>query len=139
MTTVDLARDYFKRCVMRATALKTLLDVGAYPDVVRESQELIELLLKGYLRLYKVDPPKWHDVSQLLLENSKLFPLEIQKQLSDLSAFSKFLRKERENSFYGEDDLIPMESYDISTATDCYQKVLKYIDLFKSDFEDTNK
>jgi len=50
MTTDDLAQDYYKRSIMRAKALKVLLDEGAFPDVVRESQEIVELLLKGFLR-----------------------------------------------------------------------------------------
>jgi HEPN domain-containing protein len=35
---------------------------GLHADVVRESQEIVELGLKGLLRVSGLDPPKEHDV-----------------------------------------------------------------------------
>jgi HEPN domain-containing protein len=37
-----------------------------YSDVVREAQEIVELALKGMLRQIGIEPPKWHDVGQLI-------------------------------------------------------------------------
>jgi HEPN domain-containing protein len=135
LTTHTFAKDYFLRCQMRLVALRTLFNQGAYPDVVRESQEIIELLLKGFLRHHKIDPPKWHDVSQILVDNATLFSTQIQKSLPELAEFSKYLRRERENAFNGEDDLIPLEHYDEKTAEKCLHKVEMYIQLFQSEFQ----
>jgi HEPN domain-containing protein len=134
MTTHDLAQDYFKRCLMRFKALKVLLDEGAYPDVVRESQEIVELLLKGYLRLLHIDPPKWHDVGNILVENKNILSQNIQSNLDAITHFSKYLRRERENSFYGEEDIIPLEHFDLNIATDCFNKVDWMLQLFKLEF-----
>lgn len=134
MTTQDLAQDYFKRCQMRFKALKVLLDEGAYPDVVRESQEIVELLLKGYLRLKLIDPPKWHDVGNILLENKEIHSNSISINLEVITHFSKYLRRERENAFYGEDDIIPLEHFDLDIAAECYAKVEWMLNLFKPEF-----
>jgi HEPN domain-containing protein len=119
---------------MRLKALQALFDAGAYPDVIRESQEAFELVLKGYLRLYKIDPPKWNDVSQLLIENRELFPNEIVVHLDAICEFSRYLRRERENSFYGDDDLIPLQHYDQNIAKDCFDKLQTLIKVFENEF-----
>ena len=135
MTSNDLAQDYYKRSWMRFKALKVLLDEGAYPDVVRESQEIVELLLKGYLRKKLIDPPKWHDVGSLLTENQDRLSANIKNNLAEITHFSKYLRRERENAFYGEDDLIPLEHFDFKIAQDCYTKIEWILNIFKAEFE----
>lgn len=135
MTTYDLAQDYFKRSLMRFKALKVLLTEGAYPDVIRESQEIMELLLKGYLRLKFIDPPKWHDVGSILADNKEILSSEILVNLDAIVDFSKYLRRERENAFYGEDDLIPLEHYDLAAAKACYDKVELMLKIFEPEFK----
>lgn len=134
MTSNDLAADYYKRCLMRFKALKVLLDEGAYPDVVRESQEIVELLLKGFLRKKNIDPPKWHDVAGILSENKEILSPNLLLNLEEISHFSKYLRRERENAFYGEEDIIPLEHFDLKIAQDCYDKVNWLLNLFKPEF-----
>ena len=103
-------------------ALQVLLDRDAFSDVVRESQEIVELGLKGTLRAVGIDPPKWHDVGDLLLEFAdKLAPLPRQ-ELEYLAAASKSLRKEREFSFYGDVDYIPTAEYDRADATEAFEQ-----------------
>lgn len=53
---------------MISGALEVLVKRKAWSDVVRESQEVVELALKGMLRAVGIDPPKWHDVGDLLVE-----------------------------------------------------------------------
>lgn len=134
MTANDLATDYFKRCKMRFKALKVLLEEGAYPDVVRESQEIVELLLKGFLRKKNIDPPKWHDVGSILLENKSILSAAISNELEQIIEFSKYLRRERENAFYGEEDIIPLQHFDLVVAQSCYDKVNWLIQLFQTEF-----
>ena len=66
MTSDDMARDYLRRAAARRKALDVLLSAAAYPDVVRESQDIAELALKGALRFVGVEPPKRHDVHRVL-------------------------------------------------------------------------
>ena len=45
-----------------------------------------------------------------------MLPKEISDNLSKIKRISKRLRKERELSFYGADDFIPLEEYDREEA-----------------------
>jgi HEPN domain-containing protein len=111
MTNVSLAQSYLVKATKRLKILTVLLAEEAYSDVVREAQELVELALKGLLRQAGIDPPKWHDVGTILEEQEHLFPAGVQKQVPRLVGISKWLRKERELSFYGDIDFIPTEEY----------------------------
>lgn len=111
MTTEQLARVYLRKCHDRLAALDVLVQRAAFSDVVRESQEIVELALKGLLRAIGVDPPKLHDVGPLLLAHaSRLRPLPAE-HLAQLAQASQILRQERETSFYGDVDLLPSEEY----------------------------
>ena len=122
MTTNQLAKGYFRKCTDRMAALQVLLDRNAHSDVVRESQEIVELALKGVLRAVGIDPPKWHDVGELLLEHAAHYPVLTREELARLAAASKSLRKEREFSFYGDIDFIPTSEYDQDDATTAFEQ-----------------
>lgn len=134
MTNKDLSKDYFIRVRNRAQSIQTLFNLASYPDVIRETQEAFELLLKGYLRLLKIDPPKWHDVGSILQDNQNLIVNEILKHLDEIVSFSKYLRKEQENAFYGDDDLIPLATYTEEEAKACLLKLNFFIKLFEIEF-----
>ncbi|HIC95910.1 TPA: HEPN domain-containing protein [Candidatus Bipolaricaulota bacterium] len=116
MTNETLARSYLKKATDRLDILDLLSRKGAYSDVVREAQEIVELALKGMLRFVGIEPPKFHDVGGLLLEHSDKYPEEISKHLERMARISKRLRKERELSFYGDIDFIPTEEYTLEDA-----------------------
>lgn len=116
MTTSQLAAGYYRKCTDRLAALQVLFDREAWSDVIRESQEVVELALKGILRGVGVDPPKWHDVGGLLLDHATKIPGVPRAELGALATASKKLRKEREFSFYGDIDFIPTEEYDRTDA-----------------------
>ncbi len=116
MTTNELAAGYYRKCDDRLAALEVLHARGAFSDVVRESQEVVERALKGMLRCVGVDPPKIHDVGDLLLEQAGRFEKISAEELGVLATASKELRKEREFSFYGDIDFIPTDEYDADDA-----------------------
>ena len=118
MTKSELARAYLEKASKRQRVLQVLVEEAAWSDVVREAQELVELALKGMLREVGIDPPKWHDVGPILLQQARLFPNEIQSHLHELARISKWLRKEREFSFYGDIDFIPRNNTRKKTATE---------------------
>ncbi len=68
MTSYNLGRSYLSKATKRLKILPVLLQEEAFSDVVREAQEIVELALKGALRLIGIEPPKIHDVGPLLLE-----------------------------------------------------------------------
>jgi HEPN domain-containing protein len=111
MTADELARGYFVRARKRFVALRTLFEVEAFPDVVREAQELVELVLKGMLRWVGIDPPKWHDVGSILVEERSKFPPEIQREIPALAEISLRLRRDRELAFYGDRDFVPEQVF----------------------------
>lgn len=118
MTNTTLSQSYIKKATDRLDILDLLFKKGAYSDVVREAQEIVELALKGVLRYIGIEPPKWHDVSSILNENKEMLPARLLKELSRITLISKRLRKERELAFYGDEDFIPTERYDAKDARD---------------------
>ena len=116
MTKSELARAYLEKASKRRRVLEVLKEEQAWSDVVREAQELVELALKAMLREVGVDPPKWHDVGPILIEQAERFPGPARAQLSELARISHWLRKEREFSFYGDVDFIPTEQYSAQDA-----------------------
>jgi HEPN domain-containing protein len=124
MTQDELAQSYFSKARARRRVLEVLLEQDAYSDVIREAQQLVELALKGLLRKVGIDPPKWHDVGPVLLDNRDRFPEPLQAELDRLAAISRWLRKEREFSFYGELDFIPTEQYSRADAERAYADAL---------------
>src|SRR5690554_2730966 len=120
MTNVTLAESYLAKAKVRGKMLQFLLGEQAYSDVIREAQEAVELAIKGILRKIGVEPPKQHDVGYLLLEYRHKFPQEVAEQVDRLAAISKWLRKEREFSFYGDIDFIPTLEYTHEDAERAY-------------------
>lgn len=120
MTNLTLAQAYLKKASDRIDILHVLHRKGAYSDVVREAQEIVELAQKGMLRGVGIEPPKYHDVGALLNEHSDRFEKSIVIHLKRAAQISKWLRKERELSFYGDIDFIPTEEY---TEQDAYRAI----------------
>ena len=111
MTNLDPAQSYLLKARSRLKILDVLLAEADFSDVIREAQEIVELATKAMLRRAGIDPPKWHDVSGIILEHRDKFPAPLQAELTEAMRISKALRKERELSFYGDVDFIPSEEY----------------------------
>lgn len=111
MTASELARSYLAKAVVRLKALELFMQEEAWSDVIREAQELVELALKAMLRQVGVDPPKWHDVGPILLQEAALFPGPIRSEIGRLAEISAQLRRERERAFYGDIEFIPTREY----------------------------
>lgn len=111
MTGDELAHAYLTKARVRLRVLEVLAEQAAWSDVVREAQELVELALKGALRMIGLDPPHWHDVGPLLVEHCTRFPEWFADAVPRLADISRWLRREREFAFYGDVDLIPTEVY----------------------------
>jgi hypothetical protein len=65
-----------RRARGRRQAIEVLFSARLYADVIRESHEIIELILKGALRFIGVDPPKRHDVRGVLMRFLDRLPSE---------------------------------------------------------------
>ena len=84
MRNQDLAKDYIRRAAGRLRALDVLYEDGHWADVVREAQEVVELALKAGLRAHGVDPPRLHDVSDVLLAERDRLPAALTADLDEL-------------------------------------------------------
>ncbi len=127
-----LAEDYIKRAKIRRKTLDFYLNEKDYPDVVRESQEIVELLLKGVLILYGIEFPRMHDIGKIFNENREKFPEKILERLKEIVKISRLLRKDRELSFYGSEDIIPMEYYSEEDALEAIEMVDNIFDIIQT-------
>lgn len=132
MTNDRLSKNYIEKATRRLKLLPILIQDGGYSDVIRESQAIVELALKGLLRYIGVEPPRWHDVSSILIEHLDKLPLEIQQDIQKIRKISKRLRRERELAFYGDDNFIPDEEFDITDAEEAQNWAIYIVQLVKS-------
>ncbi len=100
-----------ERAGKRLRAVETLLAEEAFADVVRESQEVVELLLKAVVRTFGLAVPFSHDLSECLRQNASRLPAGARSQVPRWSEISRHLRKDRELSFYGSEDVTPSTFY----------------------------
>ena len=108
MNSDRFARDYLRRARARREALNTLLVSGAHADVVREAQEIVELIFKGTLRFIGIDPPKRHDVRPVLKQFLERLPADWRQAMDDIEEATAELSRTRAQAFYGdEEQLIP--------------------------------
>ena len=107
----DLAADHLRRAEARLAALDVLFERASWADVVRESQEIVELTLKGLLRACGVEPPRIHDVADVLVAERSRLPADLLPHLERLAGISRALRRDRELAFYGAEDLTPSAFY----------------------------
>lgn len=125
----DLAADYVGRAAVRLRALDVLYEAESWADVVRESQEAVELALKGLLRSCGIEPPRLHDVSEVLVAERERLPEPLATELETLTAISRELRRDRELAFYGAEDLTPSGFYSKSDATRARDGARRTVDL----------
>ncbi len=111
MRNTELAADYIWRATVRLRAVDVLFEAGSWADVVRESQEVVELALKALLRSVGIDPPRIHDVSEVLVTERERLPGSLMSDLETLTQASRQLRRDRELAFYGAEDLTPSGFY----------------------------
>jgi HEPN domain-containing protein len=131
MRNADLARDYVHRADVRLRALDVLFDAESWADVVRESQEVVELALGGLLRAFGVAPPRVHDVSEVLEAERERLPPELAPEIGTLVRASRELRRDRELAFYGAEDLTPSGFYSREDAERARASARSTVELVK--------
>jgi len=104
LNNVEMAASYLEEALRRVRVAEWSLSEGAYAYCIRQSQEAVELALKAALRMVGVEPPKWHDVGPVLLESRGRFPKWFDEKIDELASTSRWLRREREPSMYGDEE-----------------------------------
>jgi HEPN domain-containing protein len=118
VTNQRLGESYVERAQARLPFLRQMQAVGLHADVVRGCQEVVELALKGLLRMVGVDPPKEHDVSKYLVIHEERLPPSVRSHVQEIRHVSKRLRREGELAFYGDEDFVPSDEYDEADSTE---------------------
>jgi hypothetical protein len=127
-----LVKDYVARAKARLKALAVLEAEGSHADVVRESQEVVELALKALLRAARIEVPRVHDVSPLLIEHAERLPEAARRHLDELVAASRSLRRDRELAFYGSEDLTPSEFYGPADSAEARRLAARVVEVVAS-------
>lgn len=126
-----LIQDYLSRAEKRIKMLEFLKNEQDYADVIREAQEVVELLLKALIMSAGLEIPKVHDVSSYIGKHIEFFPDVIKKNFEKIRNISRELRKERELAFYGAYDWIPSEEYTLEEAERAISWTREIIKLVK--------
>ncbi len=127
-----LVADYISRAGKRLLAVDVLYRESSWADVVRESQEIVELSLKALLRSCNIEVPRIHDVSGPMESERARIPASIQSSVDFLIGASKSLRRDRELAFYGSEDLTPSEFYAESDARTAFELAKKTHEIVAS-------
>ncbi len=104
MTSREIARSHLRQARFILGEAERYQRDGVWHLAVRRSQESVELALKGLLRAAGLEVPHVHDVSALLVEHSARLPADVMLHLDRLVSVSRRLRREREVSFYGDEE-----------------------------------
>lgn len=136
MKNKSLIEDYLSRGKIRLEALRVLFKHGGFADVVREAQEIVELVSKSLIRFLGSEPARVHDTSAQLTELKERVAKESQAGLEELIEISRELRRDRELAFYGTEDLTPSEFYskkDAQRALGFAERAIKYVSSIVED------
>lgn len=133
MTSDHMARDYLRRAQVRRRGLDTFLVAGLHGDVMRQAQEIVELVLKGGLRFVGVDPPKRHDVQGVMDQFVDRFPAEWALTIREQRSTIARLDAERGRAFYG-DEVTDTPSSDLYGAEEA-REALAVADRFLAMYE----
>ena len=123
MNNLEMARSYLRQAEERVKHAEEALRTGNYAFTIRQSQEAVELSLKGALRLVGIEPPKWRDVGPVLKRERELFPEWFKERIDETASISRRLRREREPSMYGDEETgaPPDQLYSLMDAEEALQ------------------
>ena len=103
MTSDRMGRSYLAQAVYRLGEVGRAIRDAQYAVAVRWSQEAVGLALKAALRAAGVEPPRWHDVGEILLANRSRLHATLQEVADRMAEISADLRQDREAAFYGDE------------------------------------
>lgn len=118
MTNQDLAQGWLRQARNILKEAEHELKSGLWHLAVRRAQESVEMALKALLGSAGIEIPRVHDVGALIKKQKDRFAPEIQKEVDRIQSISRRLGKERETSFYGDEETMipPDELYNESDA-----------------------
>ena len=118
MTSTRMGRRYIEEAGSRVELVRLAVERELWATVVRETQECVELFLKGALRVVAVEPTRTHDVGEVLRREAARFPDWFRTQVDHLASISTEMAGDRGIAFYGDErqDIGPQDLFDRSDA-----------------------
>lgn len=118
MTNDEVSAGLFREARDRLRHARLANTDGSFAFAFRLCQESVELALKAVLLMAGVDPPKWHDVGEVLVTNVRKFRGLEESTARELARISSELRQGRERAMYGDDvqKLPPQRLFDAADA-----------------------
>lgn len=113
-----MARDLIANARLYLSEAEQHFQHGHWHVCVRRSQETIEATTKAALRIVGVEPPRLHDMSDVLGAESARFLDCFAQRLPDIRGASAKYRQDRELSYYGDErhGIPPSRLYDRARA-----------------------
>jgi hypothetical protein len=103
MKNFDLGKRLLSQAEEYYEKLDTSIRKGSWNTAVRHAQEVVELALKGLLKLMGVDYPKTHDVGEVFSNVVKQKGVEVDPELlAEIQLVSAWLTESRAPAFYYE-------------------------------------
>jgi len=112
--------------------LGTAMEEENFNIAVRRAQEVVELSLKGCLRILGIDYPKVHDAGFVFIKEAGKKLSLAENTLKEIERISRWLAEARAPSFYGERDF---STEDADKAFQDAEFVLKEIKAALSGFK----
>lgn len=103
MTSSGMGRRYIEEARGRVELVQLAAERHLHATVVRESQEAVELFLKGALRLVAIEPARTHDVAEMLRREATRFPDWFRVEVNHLAVISTEMAGDRGIAFYGDE------------------------------------
>ena len=139
MTSDRMAKNLIDQARYRMTLVEKAFKDRQFATAVRESQEAVELALKGALRAVGIEPPHWHDVGDVLRANGSRLGASVQAELERVLAISKELGEHRQPALYGDEDagLGPDDLYGETQARKAVEDAKFVVDRVSRSFPPT--
>jgi HEPN domain-containing protein len=103
MTNHDSGEHLLQDAVVYYEEMQRMFEREKWNIVVRRAQEVVELSLKGILKIMGIDFPKVHNVAPLFVNLLQEKGIELGEEVSErILSISTLLAKDRAPAFYGE-------------------------------------
>ncbi len=141
MTNHDMAASHLSQAAEISNELEILSQRRVWNLVVRRSQEVVELALKGVLRAAGLEVPRLHDVGILLKDHRKKLSGTLAEDVDRIASISRRLRREREASFYGDDEVgaPPDQLYTEADAVSAMEDACYVLNICRQWYETVKK
>lgn len=129
MTNHESGENLLKDAELYCEEMQRMFEKERWNIVVRRAQEVVELSMKGILKIMGIDFPKVHNVAPLFVTLLQEKGIKLEKEVSEkILSISKLLAKDRAPAFYGEK---VYSREDAGMAQNGAKEILKWIDDIK--------